>query len=59
LTLEAAVRELIHSRIPSLGGSGGVIACGARGEIVMDFNTEGMFRATRDSTGRRHIAIRR
>jgi beta-aspartyl-peptidase (threonine type) len=59
LTLEAAVRELIHSRIPSLGGSGGVIACGARGEIVMDFNTEGMFRATRDSTGRRQIAIRR
>lgn len=59
LSLEAAVRELIHSRIPSLGGSGGVIACGARGEIVMDFNTEGMFRATRDSTGRREIAIRR
>ena len=59
LTLEAAVRELIHSRIPALGGSGGVIACGARGEIVMDFNTEGMFRATRDSTGRRQIAIRR
>lgn len=59
LSLEAAVRELIHSRIPSLGGSGGVIACGARGEIVMDFNTEGMFRATRDSTGRRQIAIKR
>jgi beta-aspartyl-peptidase (threonine type) len=59
LTLEAAVRELIHSRIPSLGGRGGVIACGARGEIIMDFNTEGMFRAARDSTGRRHIAIRR
>jgi beta-aspartyl-peptidase (threonine type) len=59
LTLEAAVRELIHSRIPMLGGSGGVIACGARGEIVMDFNTEGMFRATRDSTGRRQVAIRR
>jgi L-asparaginase / beta-aspartyl-peptidase len=59
LSLEAAVRELIHSRIPALGGSGGIIACGARGEIVMDFNTEGMFRAARDSTGRREVAVRR
>jgi beta-aspartyl-peptidase (threonine type) len=59
LSLEAAVRDLIHTRIPSLGGSGGVIACGPGGEIVMDFNTEGMFRGARDSTGRREIAIRR
>ncbi len=59
LSLEAAVRELIHSRIPALGGSGGVIACSARGEIVMDFNTEGMFRAARDSSGRREIGLRR
>jgi beta-aspartyl-peptidase (threonine type) len=59
LSLEAAVRELIHSRIPALGGAGGVIACGPRGEIVMDFNTEGMFRGARDSTGRREVSIRR
>jgi beta-aspartyl-peptidase (threonine type) len=59
MTLAAAVRELIHTRIPALGGAGGVITCGSRGEIVMDFNTEGMFRAARDSTGRREIAIGR
>jgi beta-aspartyl-peptidase (threonine type) len=59
LSLEAAVRELIHSRIPQLGGNGGIIAIGARGEIVMDFNTEGMFRAARDSAGRRDVAILR
>jgi L-asparaginase / beta-aspartyl-peptidase len=59
MTLAAAVRELIHTRIPALGGGGGVITCGSRGEIVMDFNTEGMFRAARDSTGRREIAIGR
>jgi L-asparaginase / beta-aspartyl-peptidase len=58
LSLEAAVRELIHVKIPGLGGVGGVIACGGGGEIVMDFNTEGMFRATRDSNGHRAIAIR-
>ncbi|MBX5459519.1 MAG: isoaspartyl peptidase/L-asparaginase [Steroidobacteraceae bacterium] len=57
LTLEAAVRELIHSRIPALGGSGGVIAVGPSGEVVMDFNTQGMFRAARSSSGWRQVAI--
>jgi beta-aspartyl-peptidase (threonine type) len=59
LSLEAAARELIHSRVPQLGGNGGIIAIGARGEIVMDFNTEGMFRAARDSSGRRDVAVLR
>ena len=59
LSLEAAARELIHTRIPELGGNGGIIAIGARGEIVMDFNTDGMFRAARDSAGRREVAIER
>ncbi len=59
LSLEEATRELIHARIPALGGNGGIIAIGARGEIVTDFNTEGMFRAARDSSGRREVAIER
>ena len=59
LSLEAAVRELIHTRIPTLGGSGGIIAVGARGEVVMDFSTQGMFRAARDATGLRTISIQR
>jgi len=59
LSLEAAARELIHTRIPELGGNGGIIAIGARGQIVMDFNTDGMFRAARDSAGRREVAIGR
>jgi beta-aspartyl-peptidase (threonine type) len=59
LSLEAAARELIHTRIPALGGNGGIIAVGGRGEIVMEFNTEGMFRAARDSAGRREVAIER
>jgi len=59
LTLDAAVRELVHSRVPTLGGKGGIIAVGAQGEIVMDFSTEGMFRAARASGGRREVAIQR
>ena len=59
LSLEAAVRELLHTRIPTLGGSGGIIAVGARGEVVMDFSTQGMFRAARDASGLRTVAIAR
>jgi beta-aspartyl-peptidase (threonine type) len=57
LSLAAATRELIHTRIPALGGSGGIIAVGPQGEIVMDFNTEGMFRGARNSAGHREVAI--
>ncbi|MEP7243301.1 MAG: isoaspartyl peptidase/L-asparaginase [Gammaproteobacteria bacterium] len=59
MSLAEAVRELIHTRIPTLGGGGGIIAVGAKGEVVMDFCTEGMFRGTRDSSGARVVAIQR
>jgi beta-aspartyl-peptidase (threonine type) len=59
LSLSTAAHELIHTRIPALGGNGGVIAIGAQGEIVMDFNTDGMFRAARDSAGRREVLVTR
>jgi beta-aspartyl-peptidase (threonine type) len=47
------------ARMKALGGNGGVIAIDARGEIVMDFNSEGMFRGARTSAGRRETAIYR
>jgi beta-aspartyl-peptidase (threonine type) len=47
------------ARLKSLGGNGGVIAIDARGGIVMDFNSEGMFRGARTSGGRRETAIYR
>jgi L-asparaginase / beta-aspartyl-peptidase len=59
LLLQDAVAELVHRILPGLGGLGGVIAVGADGSIVADFNTEGMFRAERDSSGRRAVAIGR
>jgi beta-aspartyl-peptidase (threonine type) len=40
-------------------GEGGVIAIDARGEIVMEFNSEGMFRASRRQGGQAHVAIYR
>src|SRR2546429_9085581 len=52
LSLEQAVREMLHGILPALGGDGGLIAVGGDGQIVMDFSTEGMFRGGRDSAGR-------
>jgi len=57
VTLEAAAREVIHEKVGGLQATGGVIALDPEGHIVMDFNSNGMFRAARDSTGRRDVAI--
>ncbi len=54
--LAAAVRETLHERLRDLGGTGGIIAVDGKGRICLDFSTEGMFRAARDSTGLRVVA---
>ena len=59
LSLQEAARELIQETIPTLGGNGGIIAIDAAGNMVLEFNTEGMFRGARDSAGKRIVAIRR
>lgn len=59
LALERAAREVVHGKLAALGGTGGVIALDARGNLALEFNTEGMFRAARTSAGRREIAIYR
>src|SRR6185312_3964819 len=57
LPLEAAAREVIHEKIEGMHATGGVIALDKDGHIVMDFNSPGMFRAARDSSGRHDVAI--
>jgi beta-aspartyl-peptidase (threonine type) len=57
--LAAAVREVVTEELPAMNGEGGVIAIDARGEIVMEFNSEGMFRASRRQGGQAHVAIYR
>ncbi|MFO1425377.1 MAG: isoaspartyl peptidase/L-asparaginase [Steroidobacteraceae bacterium] len=58
-SLERAAREVIQVKVPRLGGEGGVIALDPAGNVVLEFNTEGMFRALRDSKGRRLVGIYR
>ncbi|HEY6481922.1 MAG TPA: isoaspartyl peptidase/L-asparaginase [Steroidobacteraceae bacterium] len=57
LTLQMAVRELIHEILRGLGGTGGLIAIDRDGRIVMDFSTAGMFRGQRDSSGHREVGV--
>jgi L-asparaginase / beta-aspartyl-peptidase len=44
LSLQAAAEEVIKKKLTQLGGTGGVIAIDAKGNIAMPFNTDGMFR---------------
>jgi beta-aspartyl-peptidase (threonine type) len=59
LTLAQAVTEVLHEKLRATGGEGGVIALDPAGNIVMDFNSVGMFRGARDAHGRREIAMYR
>ena len=58
-TLSDAVREVVLEELPVLRGEGGVIAIDGAGEIVMEFNSEGMFRAARKEGEEPQIAIYR
>jgi beta-aspartyl-peptidase (threonine type) len=57
--LDEAVREVVLEELPALDGEGGVIAIDAKGEIAMEFNSEGMFRASRRDGEEARIAIYR
>ncbi len=58
-TLGEAVREVVLEELPKLNGDGGVIAIDRRGEISLEFNSEGMFRGSRREGEEAQIAIYR
>ena len=57
LSLNEAVYNVIHKKLPSLGGDGGLIAIDNQGNIVMYFNTPGMYRASINKDGEKNIDI--
>ena len=57
--LSTAVHEVVLEELPALQGEGGVIAIDRHGEISMEFNSEGMFRAGRRAGEEAQIAIYR
>ncbi|NOX82820.1 MAG: isoaspartyl peptidase/L-asparaginase [Alphaproteobacteria bacterium] len=56
-TVEDAAKDVIHGRLETLGGGGGVIVLGADGAFAMVFNTPGMFRGVKSASGVNTTAI--
>jgi beta-aspartyl-peptidase (threonine type) len=57
VSLAEAAKETIQKKVPEMGGNGGIIAIDKDGNIVMEFNTAGMYRAAIDVNGKKTIGI--
>jgi len=57
MSLEEAMNEVVMVKLKNIGGEGGMIGIDASGEISMIFNSEGMYRAMKDSDGLEEISI--
>lgn len=57
LSLEEAMNMVVHDKLMKLEGEGGMIGVDAKGNTAMVFNSEGMYRGSRKSTGLNEIAI--
>jgi beta-aspartyl-peptidase (threonine type) len=56
-SLADAAKETIQKKVPEMGGDGGIIAIDKDGNIVMEFNTAGMYRAAIDVNSKKTIGI--
>lgn len=56
-SLERAAKEVVQGKLVQRGGEGGIIAVDPKGNLVLEFNSPGMFRGLRDSSGRRMVGI--
>ncbi|MBS1581487.1 MAG: isoaspartyl peptidase/L-asparaginase [Bacteroidetes bacterium] len=57
LSLDEAVRVVVHERLPPLDGEGGMIAVDRAGRVVLDFNSTGMYRGSMGADGVARTAI--
>lgn len=60
LTLKEAAKEVIQNKLPKIGegvGEGGIIAIDKIGNVAIEFNTPGMFRASMNDKGDLYIGL--
>lgn len=57
LSLQEAARLVIQEKNPALGGNGGIVAIDHDGNVAMEFNTAGMYRAKMNKEGELEIGI--
>jgi beta-aspartyl-peptidase (threonine type) len=51
ISLEQAAKRVIQKKLTDMGGTGGIIGIDNKGKMVMEFNTPGMFRASKTMKG--------
>jgi beta-aspartyl-peptidase (threonine type) len=56
-SLNEAAREVIQQKVPAIGGDGGIVAIDKNGNVSMEFNTAGMYRAHMNASGELYIGI--
>tara|TARA_R100001143_G_C3361273_1_gene136276 strand:+ start:33174 stop:34106 length:933 start_codon:yes stop_codon:yes gene_type:complete len=56
-TLAEACKEVVQNRLLKIGGDGGLIAVDPNGNTCLEFNTDGMYRGVKKSTGEEFIGI--
>ncbi|WP_298952155.1 isoaspartyl peptidase/L-asparaginase family protein [uncultured Nonlabens sp.] len=56
-TLEEATEEIIQEKLVDLGGTGGIVALDRLGNISMEFNTAGMYRAMMGDNGKLTVGM--
>lgn len=56
-TVEKAADEVVMKKLKNMGGEGGLIAMDVKGNIVMSFNSAGMYRGYMKSNGKKEILI--
>lgn len=59
ISLEQAAKNVIQKKLTDMGGTGGIIGIDNKGKVVMEFNTPGMFRATKNMKGETEIKMYR
>jgi len=57
VSLKEAATAVVFEVLEKMGGRGGVIGIDAQGNIVMPFNTKGMYRGFKDSRGEEFVGI--
>jgi beta-aspartyl-peptidase (threonine type) len=57
LSLKEACDIVVHDKLVKIGGEGGLIAVDNHGNIYMPFNSEGMYRASKDGEGKLEVLI--
>ncbi|GAB5400906.1 MAG: isoaspartyl peptidase/L-asparaginase [Aureisphaera sp.] len=57
ISLQEAASEVIQKKVPALGGDGGIVAIDKDGNVAMEFNTAGMYRAHMNAAGELIVKI--